>query len=120
MFKKILSKKGFPVFTYSIGLGLSEELIIKAGKKGSGINDLIWIGDAVIDASNLSSIGNKDGFEPIVMDFCFYENIRQVDASSKNKYGDWINKKYSTSLGVYVYHTNIVKTAFNDWVAEKL
>lgn len=120
MFKKILSKKGFPVFTYSIGLGLSEELIIKAGKKGSGINDLIWIGDAVIDASNLSSIGNKDGFEPIVMDFCFYENIRQVDASSKNKYGDWINKKYSTSLGVYVYHTDIVNTAFNDWVAEKL
>ncbi|MBQ8528554.1 MAG: adenylate cyclase [Clostridia bacterium] len=120
MFKKILSKKGFPTFSYGIGLGLSEDLIVKAGKKGTGINDLVWIGDAVVDAANMSSIGNKDGFDPIVMDSCFYGNIKDLAVTSENKYGDWIYEKYSYTLKKTVYHGTIIKTAFNDWIEEKL
>ena len=118
--KKILSKKGFPTFSYGIGLGVSEDLIVKAGKKGTGINDLVWIGDAVVDASNMSSIGNKNGFDPIVMDFCFYDNIKDIAVTSKNKYGDWIHEKYSSALNKTVYHGTIIMSAFDKWIEEKL
>ena len=120
MFTKILTKKGFPIFSFGIGIGASKDLIVKAGKKGSGINDLIWIGDAVIDASNMSSIANKNNFDPIVMDDCFYNNIKDMDASSEHKYGEFISSKYSYDLGKTVYHADIINIAFNDWVEEKL
>lgn len=120
MFTKILTKKGFPTFSFGIGIGASKDLIVKAGKKGSGINDLIWIGDAVIDASNMSSIANKNNFDPIVMDDCFYNNIKDMDASSEHKYGEFISSKYSYDLGKTVYHADIINIAFNDWVEEKL
>lgn len=120
MFRRILFKKSLPTFSFGIGLGVSEDLIIKAGKKGSGINDLIWIGDAVIDASNMSGIANKAGFDPIVMDSCFYENIKDLDASSEHKYGDFISDKYSSDLGETVYHTDIIDICFKDWIGENV
>lgn len=120
MFKKILSKKRFPTFSYGIGLGLSEDLIVKAGKKGTGINDLVWIGNSVVDASNMSSLGNKDGFGPIVVDDCFHYNIKGVAATSNNKYGDWMYKKYSSTLKKDVYSADIIDTEFNKWIEEKL
>ena len=120
MFVKILTKKNFPTFSFGIGIGASEDLIIKAGKKGSGINDLIWIGDAVVDASNMSSIANKKDFDPIVMDYCFYNNIKDMNASSEHKYSDFISSKYSYDLGKTVYHANIVNIAFDKWIEEKL
>jgi len=120
MFRKILSKKKFPTFSFGIGIGASEDLIIKAGQKGSGINDLIWIGDAVLDASNMSSIANKNGFNPIVMNSCFYYNIKDMKASSEHTFGEFIVSKYSYDLGEEVYHTDMVNTAFNNWVEDKL
>ena len=50
MLNKLFSKKGFPNIKVGIGVGIGEDLIVKAGKKGTGINDRIWIGKAVIDA----------------------------------------------------------------------
>jgi len=41
MFQKILQDNQFPTFEIGTGLGLSETLVIKAGQKGSGINDYI-------------------------------------------------------------------------------
>ena len=84
-----------PKFKIGIGLGCSKDLVIKAGKKGTGINDLIWIGDAVIDACKLSSQGNIDSFEPIVMSDCFYTNIKDGKANSKETYSDCCSQKYS-------------------------
>lgn len=120
MFKKILTKKGFPTFSFGIGIGASKDLVIKAGIKQSGINDLIWIGDAVIDASNMSGIANKNGFEPIVMDDCFYDNIKDIKASDEHIYKDFISSKYSYSLKKTVYHADIISTTFNKWVENEL
>lgn len=120
MFTKILTKKGFPTFSFGIGIGASKDLIVKAGKSGSGINDLIWIGDAVIDASNMSSIANKNGFDPIVMNSCFYNNIKDLNASDEQKYTELISSKYSNILGETVYHADIVNIAFDNWVEDEL
>lgn len=56
MLNKLLLKYALPNFKVGIGLGASETLVIKAGRKDVGINDKVWIGDSVIDASNFAPI----------------------------------------------------------------
>jgi len=41
MFQKLLENINFPTFDIGIGIGASEALIIKAGKKGTGISNNI-------------------------------------------------------------------------------
>ena len=118
MFQKILKNNGMPSFEIGIGLGCSEDLVIKAGKKGTGINDYIWIGDAVIDASKLSSQGNNNGFESIVMNDNFYNRIIDIRLKNNKNYLNWINKKYSTKINLNVWHCNIICSEFNDWINE--
>lgn len=119
MFQKILSKKEFPEFEIGIGLGLNKDLVIKAGKKNSGIRDYIWIGDAVVDASKLSGQGNKDGFATIVMDSCFYDNIKDFKSGNET-YSNLIASKYSNVLKENVYHCNRIMTEFNAWIEENI
>lgn len=116
MFQNILKKNNLNTFQIGIGLGASKDLIIKAGKKGTGISDNIWIGDAVIDASKLSNQGNKDGFEPIVLDSVFYNNIMDFNANKDYKYSYYFDEKYSYILNKKVYHGNMINISFNDWI----
>ena len=116
MFQKILENNNLDTFKIGIGLGASKDLIIKAGKKGTGISDNIWIGDAVIDASKLSNQGSKYGFEPIVMDSIFYENIKDFNANKEYKYSHYFSVKKSTILDENVYHGSMIYTEFNDWI----
>lgn len=119
MFQKILEKKGWPTFEIGIGLGASKDLVIKAGRKGTGINDNIWIGDAVIDSSKLSNEGNTRGINPIVMDSCFYENIKDLNANKSYKYSDCAKKVWSSKLNEYVYCCNMITIDFDNWVKDR-
>lgn len=119
MFQKILEKKGWQTFEIGIGLGASKDLVIKAGRKGTGINDNIWIGDAVIDASKLSNEGNTRGIDPIVLDSCFYENIKDLNANKSYKYSDCAKKVWSSKLNEYVYCCNMITIDFDNWVKDR-
>ena len=116
MFNKLLRDNSFPEIKIGIGLGTSKDLIIKAGKKGSGISDNIWIGSAVVNASKLSSIGNRNGFYPIVLDYTFYINIKDFKANDTQTNKDLIHQKYCTILGEDVYHLDIIETDFYKWI----
>ena len=54
MLNELLKKHGYSSVRAGIGLGCSQDLIIKSGQNGSGINDKIWTGKAVVDAAHLS------------------------------------------------------------------
>jgi len=114
MFNKIIVNYGYKNITAGIGLGCDEELIIKAGRSGTGINDKIWIGKAVIDASNLSSITNRNGFRSIGMSQTFYEKIKNFDdvekSFSKSSSQDFYNKKQ------FFYQGNLVLKKMNQWI----
>lgn len=116
MFQTILLKNNMPTFKTGIGLGCSKDLVIKAGRKGK--NHLIWVGDAVVNASKLSNQGSKDDFDVIVMDSCFYENIKEYDMNSQKKYSDVFIKKHSKILGEEVYHSSVVFSDINSWIKE--
>lgn len=119
MLNKVLKSYSFPTINAGIGLGCSEDLIIKAGKSGTGISDLIWIGSAVIDASNLSSVAGRNGRDPIMMDYCFYNNIKDFDANKDHKFSYYIHQA-SMVNGLETYSCNMVNTNFDRWIEENM
>jgi|GEM_PF-300188 len=54
-----LEQKGYATFLCGIGMAYGRALMLKAGYSGSGINDVIWMGDVVNEASNLCHDGNR-------------------------------------------------------------
>ena len=117
MFNILLKNNGFPQVEAGIGLGANKDLIIKAGKPQI-MNDLVWIGDSVVDASNLSNIANRKGFGAIAINELFYENIIEELTNENEKYQIWIkrHKKDYYSSGIDFYHCDIIQTDFNDWI----
>ncbi len=118
MFNKIIANYGYEPINIGIGLGASEDLIIKAGRSGYGINDKIWIGKAVVDAANFSSIGGRNGISPIVMSNCFYDNIHLIKERENPKYKEWIKAKKNHVGTIEYYHCDIVESNFNNWIKE--
>lgn len=121
MLNKLLDKNGYSNIRAGIGLGCSQELIIKAGQNGSGINDKIWIGKAVVDAAHLSGIANRNGIREIAMSPIFYDNIIEQLCEENESYKSWI---CAHSTGYYgsidYYHCNIIEAGFDKWIEENV
>lgn len=63
-----------------IGIGISygRALMIQAGNKGSSLNEVVWMGDIVNEASKLCNEANKDGFditERVIISKSFYDRL---------------------------------------------
>lgn len=116
MLNILLKKKGFSDIHAGIGLGYSKNLIIKAGQYGTGINDRIWIGKAVVDACHLSNIANRNGIEPIAMSPFFCNNVYNHLLEENSQYKEWINTHYAINGVIDYYHCNIVEIGFDQWI----
>lgn len=117
MLNKLLSAKNYPSITSGIGIASSQELIVKAGRKGVGINNPVWIGDAVTGAANLSSIANKNGNGPIAISELTYSNsIDELkENNSEEDVESWFKKHYDDKMRLY-YCADIVKSVFSKWI----
>lgn len=115
MLNKLLSDRGLPSIKAGIGLAASETLTVKAGRKHSGINNLVWIGESVATAAKLSDLGNKDGVKPIVMSSVFYSNYIEIQKERNSVAEEWWTSRRDTKYGGY-WHGNVVKIEFNDWI----
>lgn len=115
MFQELLQQNNFDTFKIGIGLGCSEDLVIKSGAFNSGISDKIWIGSAVTDASNLSSFANKDGNPAILMNSTFHYNVKDTNANDKATYG-MLFDRYSNSKYNNYYGCNLINSDFNEWI----
>lgn len=121
MLNKLLDKNGYSNIRAGIGLGCSQELIIKAGQNGSGINDKIWIGKAVVDAAHLSDVANRNGISPIAMSPLFYDNVIEHLCEENEKYKSWISAHPSSYYGsVDYYHCSIIEIDFDKWIEENI
>jgi len=99
-------KKGYSEITVGIGMSYGSSLYIKAGYKGSGTNEVVWLGKLVGEAAQLCSYGNKTYADNETMvSNVFYENLNQ-----KNK--NLLAKNYNRDC----YHGNLVNTKMNEWV----
>ena len=115
MFNKIITNYGYKKIKAGIGIGCDEDLIIKAGRTGTGINDKIWIGKAVVDASNLSSIAARNGVSNIAISPLFYSNAIDLLLNRNKEYAKWINVHKANGT-IDFYHCDVVQNDFNDWI----
>lgn len=121
MLNKLLKKNGYSTIRAGIGLGCGQELIIKAGQSGSGINDKIWIGKAVVDASNLADVANRDRISPIAMSPLFYRNIIEHLCKYNKNYRSWINAHSVGYCGsIDYYYCDIIEDNFEKWIKENI
>jgi class 3 adenylate cyclase len=71
-----LKKRGIDPIRAGIGIDYGRALMIKAGFKGSSINEVVWMGEVVNHAAKLCGHGSKGVWDPpIVVSGAFYNNL---------------------------------------------
>lgn len=117
MFNKLLIDRGYSELKVGIGMATDRELVIKAGRKGIGVNSKVWIGKAVTMASNLSSLGDKDGRARLMYSSnsytCFIEHLERSIPSKSPR--DWFIEIYNPAYGI-IYNADIIICEFQEWV----
>lgn len=120
MLNKLFSKNGYPNIYVGIGVGIGEDLIVKAGKKGTGINDRIWIGRAVIDACVLADKAGRNGNASIGYSDLTYNNFIEKLLKVNSNAKDWFAGNYDYSIGKTVYYADVINIDFNNWIDDNL
>lgn len=118
MLNKILVSRGYDKICAGIGMASGCDHVIKAGRKGVGINSLVWMGDAVSKASKLASFGDKDGFSRIFVSSVVYSNL--VEFYEKNQptkdIESWFHDANSKMFGAK--YCNVIMLEMDKWIKE--
>ena len=99
-------KRGYSELTVGIGLSYGTSLLIKSGYKGSGINEVVWLGKLVAEAALLCSYGNRtyEDKEILVSDV-FEQNLNEHNRNL-------LSRNHTRNC----YHGYVVNTDMNEWV----
>ena len=104
-----LEKKGYAQISVGIGCSYGNALMIKAGYKGSGVNDTVYMGDVVNEAAKLCSIGNKKfGSKEIHVSNVFYSNLKPDNQKL-------LTKVYDPDC----YGGDVVSLDINNWLRDR-
>lgn len=102
-----LKKKNYSQIKAGIGVHYGETLMIKAGYKGSSINEVTWIGKLISKTAEYCSKANKGQRYPIILSDTFVSNL-------KTKYQEFCTKVTYTDF----YGADVVDSEMNDWVMQ--
>ena len=101
-----LEKKGYSTISVGIGMDYGRALMVKAGYSGSGLNDVIWMGDVVNSACHLANKAGRNGKQPVVVSSVVYSNL--------NEHNQGI--VYETTIdGSTAYHGYIYNVPMREW-----
>ena len=102
-----LSKKNYTTIKANVGLDDGRALMIQAGYKGSGINDVIWMGDVVNSACHLCNENRGVNRKIIYLGSIVYDNLcdNYKKLCSKLPYRD-------------VYESSAIDIQMNNWLIE--
>ena len=104
-----LEKKGYTTYSVGVGLDYGRALMIKAGNYGSGIADVVWMGDVVNQACHLSNEANS-GYSDmrVFLSNTIYKNLNET------------NQKLCTKdVGRNIYQANVVNVEMNKWLEQE-
>lgn len=88
-----------------IGISYGRALMIKAGYKGSAINEVVWLGDVVNEASKLCKYASRTSNDyPIML-----SSVIQSNLNDDNK------KLVSWNSNRNCYHGNVISLAMEEW-----
>ena len=95
--------------TVGIGVDYGRALMLKAGYKGSGINDVVWMGDVVNGASNICSYGNATWMDrEMMVSDDFYRNLNDHNKSLL---------EYNSTRRCW--HGHVINVSMDEWLKEK-
>ncbi|WP_020656953.1 adenylate/guanylate cyclase domain-containing protein [Massilia niastensis] len=100
-----LNRRNYTPVGVGIGLAYGQSLLIKAGYRTSGVNEVVWIGKVVGEAAKLCDLGGRLWTNRTFVSNVFYDNLNESNRKLLNK--DWTNNCYSGY---------IVNTTMNEWV----
>lgn len=102
---KLLKQNYKTPIKVGIGMSYGRALMIKAGANGSGISDVVYMGDVVNQASKLAAAaGGAKVSAPLAMDAVFRQNLNESSTSLTT---------YNSTYGFYT--ANAVNIAMNKW-----
>lgn len=76
---KELRKRGYSTLNIGIGIDYGRALMVKAGYSGSGINDVIWMGDVINSACHLCNKANRNGHKQLVISKDVFSGLSECD-----------------------------------------
>jgi class 3 adenylate cyclase len=104
-----LKRKGYTTIEVGVGLSYGTALMIKSGYKGSGINEVVWLGKLVGEAQKLCTFGNKTYLdERLMVSNTFYENLNDHNKSL-----------LSWNYNRQCYHGSVIDISMNEWVEKQ-
>lgn len=104
-----LARKQYETLKFGIGVEWGRALMIKAGYKGSGLNEVVYMGDVVNRAAHLAHEAGRQWAHPIWVGEDFADNLNAHNQSL-------LTKGYSGALGSYRSGT-VVSSAMSEWIA---
>lgn len=102
------AKKGIDALKIGIGVDYGRALMIKAGFSGSGINEVVYMGDVVNSAAHLAHEAGRGWNRPIYVGSDIHFNLRDDDKK-------WFNSTYLTGQGT-VYTADVVLTTMSEYI----
>lgn len=84
-----LQKKKYDTISIGIGIDYGRTLMVQAGYAGSGINDVIWMGNAVNIACHLANRAGRNGKKPIIISESIYNNLNEHNKSLFSNTSIW-------------------------------
>jgi class 3 adenylate cyclase len=103
-----LAKRSYSKIEFGIGIEDGESLYIKAGYKGSGINEVVWIGRSVGSAAKLCGYGSQTWFDRITM----------ISERVYSNLSDEVKKLFEWSISRECYMGSVVNIAMDKWVQD--
>lgn len=99
------AKYGIEPVAAGLGLSYGRALMIKAGHKGSAVNEVVWLGDVVNESATLCSYGSRTWNDrPIMVSRVFHGNLNEDNRSLL---------AWNSTRGCY--HGNVVNTEMEEW-----
>lgn len=104
-----LKTKGYTQISVGVGIDYGRALMVKAGYSGSGLNDVIWMGDVVNSACHIANKAGRDGRKAIIVSDIIYSNLNEHN-----------QKLLSNTIidGKSFYSGDVVNSYMDNWYDE--
>ena len=109
---KKLEAKGYNTIKIGIGIAKGDALMVQAGYKGSGLNDVIWMGNVVNSACHLCGSANKNGNSIINISAEVYDELEGKLGYNNVPYQEMLSRPF----GENYYTGNVIAHYIEEWL----
>lgn len=109
---KKLKAKGYNTVKIGIGIAKGDAFMVQAGYKGSGLDDVIWMGNVVNYACHLCGSANKNGNSIINISEEVYDDLEGKIGYNSVPYQSMMQRPD----GENYYTGNVIQRSIEEWL----